>query len=36
LCPPYGEKFDGFTQPPALADAADWLATLPKARAADG
>ncbi|MBW6505923.1 MAG: polysaccharide pyruvyl transferase family protein [Rhodobacteraceae bacterium] len=36
LCLPYSEKFAGFAQPPAMADAADWLAALPKAWAADG
>jgi len=36
LCLPYGEKFGGFAQPPVMADPTDWLAAVPKARAADG
>lgn len=36
LCLPYGEKFGGFAQPPAMAHPADWRAALPRARVIDG
>ncbi|MDP3860120.1 MAG: hypothetical protein Q8Q63_00865 [Phaeovulum sp.] len=36
LCLPYGAKFGGFSQPPEMAEAADWRAALPRAHVADG
>ena len=36
LCLPYSDKFGGFSRAPETADPADWLAAVPRARAAAG